>query len=169
MWKQADCAQLPQHRDDQPLVAAALAYPLVCLYLVFADGGQLASGILAHIARLISGDLGDFVISMQGNLLMEDNTLEELFDNTKIVLARVIQYSVKLYHTKTEFGARDYILRVHGVLWKLLSQSCASICSSRYTVSEKPQGATIFPRSMSVCFTIYQGRFTAYSIVDRVG
>jgi len=74
-------------------------------------GVQLASGVLTHIARLIFGDLGDFVITMQGNLLMEDNTLEELFDNTKVVLARVIQYSVKLSYKRRSLGSEILFFR----------------------------------------------------------
>ena len=70
-------------------------------------GVQPASGILAHIARAIFGNLGDYVISVQDNLLIGGDTLEELYNHTKEVLARAIKYNVKLSPTKTKFGVRE--------------------------------------------------------------
>ena len=70
-------------------------------------GVQPASGILAHIAREIFGGLGDYVISVQDNLLVGGNTLEELFDNVVTVMKQAAKYNVKLSPEKTRFGVRQ--------------------------------------------------------------
>jgi len=70
-------------------------------------GVQPASGILAHIARQIFGDLGDFVISVQDNLLIGGDTLYELYCNIIKVLERAVKYNVKLSAIKSRFGVRQ--------------------------------------------------------------
>ena len=70
-------------------------------------GVQPASGILAHIARQIFGDLGDFVISVQDNLLIGGDTLYELYCNIIKVMERAAKYNVKLSPPKTRFGVRQ--------------------------------------------------------------
>ena len=84
-------------------------------------GVQPASGILAHIARSIFGDLGDFVVSAQDNLLIGGHTLQELYHNMKQVLERAAKYNVKLSPTKTHIGVTEikffgYVIS-HGKYW----------------------------------------------------
>ena len=98
--------QIPLDPVSQCLLAITTPYgTFVPQFLPM--GVQPASGILAHIARQIFGDLGDFCISVQDNLLIGGNTLEELYDNIITVMKRAAQYNVKLSPIKSRFGVRQ--------------------------------------------------------------
>ena len=98
--------QIPLDEASQKLLAIATSLgTLVPKFLPM--GVQPASGILAHIAREIFGGLGDFVISVQDNLLVGGNTLEELFDNVVLVMIQAVKFNVKLSPTQTRFGVRQ--------------------------------------------------------------
>ena len=98
--------QIPLDDASQKLLAIATSLgTLVPKFLPM--GVQPASGILAHIARQIFGGLGDFVISVQDNLLIGGNTLEELFNNVVVVMEQAAKFNVKLSPTQTHFGVRQ--------------------------------------------------------------